>query len=305
MPEHEYYVVDASTAEPFQGNPAGVVLDAAGLSDRQMRNIAREINVSETTFILPPTSREAAVRFRWFTPTQEVSMCGHATLAGMKALLDAGRYHALLDEPGSLLPIETKGGLLKIRLERLHQTSGQPLFWLEMIEPTLTAVQPEPALWGKLLGVDRAMFDTALPPMRTQDGDLLVSVQSFQALWAACPDRVALAEYCSGKKIRGFCLATVDTPDRNVDVQSRFFAPVVGIDEDPVTGSVHGPLGVYLVAGGLISMRDNVAALRCVQAVPGERAGFLHVLVSRRPGSPYSVRVGGQCAVTLRGKIVA
>jgi len=90
MAEYPFYLVDAFTHEPFQGNRAGVVLDAAGLTENHMQLIAREVGASETTFVLPPTDPRADVRFRWFTPAAEVSMCGHATVAGVHVLVTTG-----------------------------------------------------------------------------------------------------------------------------------------------------------------------------------------------------------------------
>src|SRR5512140_1608530 len=117
----EFRLVDAFALSPYSGNVAGVILDAAGLTDRQMQAIAAEFNASETTFILPPTVRDAAVRFRWFTPGCEVGFCGHATLGGAHALFESGRFSAAMAEPGTILPIETKAGILTVRTEKHPQ----------------------------------------------------------------------------------------------------------------------------------------------------------------------------------------
>ena len=107
----EFRLVDAFAVSPYSGNVAGIILRADGLTDRQMKTIAAEFNASETTFILPPTVRDAAVRFRWLTPGCEVDFCGHATLAGAHALFESGRFAHAISQPGTLLPSETRAGI--------------------------------------------------------------------------------------------------------------------------------------------------------------------------------------------------
>jgi len=303
MAEYEYKIVDAFTSRRFEGNPAAVVLDAQGLTDSQMQQIAREMNLSETAYILPAEDGEASLRIRWFTPTQEVTMCGHATLAAIHALLAEGRYVSLWDGPDMFLPIETRGGVLKVRCERVGIGLDEVMIWLELIDPTLTPFHFDAADWGPMLGVPATDFVAALPAMTTQDGDLLVFVDSFQTLVNAAPDMGRLGKCCSRQKIRGVCVATLDTPSPSVDAQSRFFAPAAGIDEDPVTGSVHGPLGVYLVASEHTPFWGDLAALSFVQAVPGGRTGYVRVLVKRQADQKFQASIGGQCVVSMKGQI--
>jgi PhzF family phenazine biosynthesis protein len=302
MADIEYRIVDAFTNRPFEGNPAAVVLDAQGLSDDQMQRIAREFNLSETTFILPPEDSEASLRIRWFTPGQEVSMCGHATLAGIHALLEEGRYVSLLDEPDMFLPIETRGGLLKARCEKIGTSDGV-MIWLDLIDPTLTPFAFHAEEWSPLLGIPAVDFEAGLPSMLTQDGDLLVFVCNFQTLVSAQPDFGALGKFCKRAGIRGVSVVTLETPSPSLDGQSRFFAPAAGIDEDPVTGSVHGPLGVYLVVNEQASFWGDLAALSFVQSVPGGRTGYVRVLVKRQAGRKFQAAIGGQCVETMRGRL--
>ena len=92
MKSHRIKHVDAFTTEQFSGNPAGVVLDARELNEKAMQNVARELNLSETAFILPPTVKSADIQIRWFTPAAEVPLCGHATIASFHALAESGMY---------------------------------------------------------------------------------------------------------------------------------------------------------------------------------------------------------------------
>ena len=121
--DRNYYVVDAFSTGPFTGNPAAVVCDAAGLDDDTMRRIAAEFNLSETTFFLPPKISHSdpevdlSVRIRWFTPTVEVDMCGHATVAGVHALVESGRLPTPTSEASCVVRIETKSGVLTAYVE--------------------------------------------------------------------------------------------------------------------------------------------------------------------------------------------
>jgi PhzF family phenazine biosynthesis protein len=313
-----YFVVDAFTGEPFTGNPAGVVLDTEGLDDAGMQSIAAEFNLSETTFVLPPMRHaearsepsngpaDAAVRFRWFTPTTEVEMCGHATLGGVHALVESGRIPAPADPAQSVtVRIETRSGPLTAFVERIPKTDAGHMIWIDLIDPTLTA-QPLALLeLAAVLCVDADAFsESALPTMRTQDRDVLVFVDDISALNAARPDFRGLEELLARRRLRGLCLATVGTLSPAIHVQSRFFAPTAGVDEDPVTGSVHGPLAAYLVKHGVVEVHDGLAGLTCVQAKAGERAGLVHALVQPKEGGVYSVRIGGQAITTMRGTLV-
>jgi PhzF family phenazine biosynthesis protein len=302
--EYEFALVDVFAAEPFAGNPAGVVLNASGLTDGQMQQIAAEVRASETAFVLPATSPEARLRIRWFTPGTEVNMCGHATIGAVHALVESGRFAGLLDSPHAPIAIETKGGLLRARCERMPNDPKRFLVWLDLVDPALTPEHVNPAELGKLLGISSDLFESELPSMRTQDDDLIVFVRDLAALATAAPDFRALQQWCHGRNLRGVLVSTLNTVSKSIGVQSRFFAPAAGIDEDPVTGSVHGPLGVYLVANQLAPTIDRTATLNCLQGVSGGRTGLVRVLVTQHPGRGYSARIAGQCMTTIRGKVI-
>ncbi len=310
--EREYYVVDAFAAERFSGNPAAVLFEADGLADDQMRAIAAEFNLSETTFVLPPSPKVLAmhgksgnlpVQFRWFTPMMEVSMCGHATIAGVHALLESGRFRRGSGGTAASLRIETRSGVLAAFVEPVPGAPDRHMIWLDLVDPTLTPL--------RLVGVDLASvlelpvdaFDPLLPAARTQDHDAIVFVQDVGTLNSASPDFQALKTLLQREKLRGLSLATVGTLTPSVHVQSRFFAPLAGIEEDPVTGSVHGPLAAHLVQHGRVPLVDGLAGLTCVQGKAGGRAGLLHALVQVKSDGSHAVRIGGRAITTMRGTL--
>lgn len=334
-----YFVIDAFSAEPFAGNPAAVVRPAAELSDAAMLRIASEFNLSETTFVLragalgqtqanghkDPRPRYC---FRWFTPRAEVSMCGHATVAGIRALWEWG---TLCDEPADQagqveLAIETRSGVLTAwaepipiavgsamsasattSAERRDRAAEPPLMiWLALPEPKLRDFAAPREELAEALGLDGSSVSPEWPLYRTQDDDLIIWVDSAPSLFSVRPDFRKLAQWCEKRGVRGVCVATTGTLDEGIDVQSRFFAPLLGVDEDPVTGSVHGPLACALARRGYGTRSGDTVALSCVQGIPGGRFGQLYALVdSDHDERADSVRIGGLTQVVMRGDLLA
>jgi PhzF family phenazine biosynthesis protein len=304
-----YHVVDAFTREPFAGNAAAVVFQAEPLHDDQMQTLAGEFNLSETTFVLPPTAGRAAVRFRWFTPTAEVDLCGHATIAGVHALVESNNWpketpaeHRQAPTPAKPLEIETKSGILRAAVEPLPD--GPPIIWLELPDPKLEPVTILRSELAPALGLPEEAFAAPRDLVQTRDGDAICQVRDFMMLNEAAPDFTELAKLCRRHRLRGFCLTTANTLSPGMDVQSRFFAPLLGVDEDPVTGSVHGPLGAYWVQQGLVSPERQEAVLSCVQTKPGHRSGLVRVYVGLKEDGTYRVKIGGQAVTTMRGQVI-
>ena len=209
--------VDAFTNKPFAGNPAAVCILAEAPPELWMRNVAREMNLSETAFLVP---FDCGYNLRWFTPAVEVDLCGHATLASAHVLWEDG--HLAADAEARF---HTRSGLL------LAKRSGE---WIEMDMPaTVEQAAEPPADLAAALGltpvyVGRNKFD------------YLVEVESADALRRAQPDHSTLRKL----PVRGVIVtARSDTPE--YDFISRCFAPGSGVDEDPVTGSAHCCLGPY------------------------------------------------------------
>ena len=297
-----YYVVDAFASERYTGNPAAVVLDAAGLEDGEMQALAAEFNLSETTFVLPPQTPKAAVRFRWFTPTTEVSMCGHATIGGVHALVESGRL-AHDDAPSTSIGIDTLSGTLTAFVESIPGRETGQMIWLDMPKPRFKEHALPVGELATTLNVPADAFEPSRPIVETQEKDLLVFVSDFTAVNDARPDFAKLKALQIREGLRGLCLATTKTLTPSIHVQSRFFAPAAGIDEDPVTGSVHGPLTAYVVAHGLVPKEKGLAGLQCTQAKAGGRAGVVYALVQRQEDDTYEVRIGGQAVTTMRGTL--
>jgi PhzF family phenazine biosynthesis protein len=138
--------------------------------------------------------------------------------------------------------------------------------------------------------------------MRTRDNDVILIIQSWRRLVELTPNFQELTTLSEQHKIRGFCVATRETLSDFVHVASRFFAPAVGVPEDPVTGSVHGPLAALLTIHELVPMTRDRAALNCLQGQPGGRTGMVRALVERTPQG-YRVSIGGMTHITIRGEL--
>ena len=211
------HVVDAFTAEPFTGNPAAVGVLDAPRDAAWMQRVAREMNLSETAFL---EAVEEGWSLRWFTPTTEVKLCGHATLASAFVLWETGALPAS-DE----VKFHTLSGVLTCRRDGA---------WIEMDFPAVFArpIPPPPGL-GEALGSE--LTATAANGM-----DYLVEVADEKTLRALRPDFTALAR----QPVRGV-IVTCRSEKPEFDFISRFFAPAAGVDEDPVTGSAHCALGPW------------------------------------------------------------
>lgn len=258
-------VVDAFTARRFRGNPAAVCFLNDGPEPEWMQALAREMNLSETAFLRP---REDGFALRWFTPTVEVDLCGHATLAAAHALWESGR-----------LPLEQPA--------RFHTRSG----WLicgrreEWIEMDFPATPAAPALPPPGLLAGLGLADATAGYVGQTRFDYLVRVESAALVRALRPDHARLRTL----PVRGV-MVTAPSDEPAFDFTSRFFAPGSGIDEDPVTGSAHCALAPYW------ARELGKAELTGYQA--SERGGVVRV---RLQGE--RVALGGQAVTVWRGEL--
>ncbi|MFG2503586.1 PhzF family phenazine biosynthesis protein [Streptomyces sp. NPDC048441] len=247
-PSHRIRIVDAFTDRPFSGNPAGVLLLDAFPEDTWLRHVAAEVNHAETAFAHRlPEGGEADWALRWFTPTTEVELCGHATLATAHVLKTTGAAEG---------PVRftTRSGILTTTAH----TDGT----ITMDFPTAPLTPAEvPAGVAEALGAEPLVaYDTG-----ANLGDLLVELADEKTVRALTPDHRALIQHSE----RGIiATARAEDPTRGYDFVSRGFFPRVGIDEDPVTGSAHTALAPFW------SQRLGRKELTGLQG--SARTGFVH-----------------------------
>jgi len=240
MKTYRIKIVDAFTKKPFAGNPAGVVLDAHGLTDSQMQLIARELNLSETAFILPATEPDANLRIRWFTTVGEVPLCGHATIASFHALAEEG-MEGMRTNGQHYFRLQTKSGVLSVRVEKnFYGTTIE----FELPTPKFKLTKSLPVKMLHALGINGKDVKKDLPVIT--DAYLYIPVNRLKVIEKLKPEFNALAHELGTMRVGGVCVFSLETKDKYSSVHSRFFAPNYGINEDPVTGSSNGPLGFYL-----------------------------------------------------------
>lgn len=284
--------VDAFTERPFGGNPAAVVLDAEGLTDRQMQAIATEMRVAGTAFLTPAAGEGAQWRLRWFTPTREIAYSGHTTLAAVHALIEADRLR------NDHVVFETQSGPLGASV-----VAGKALriVWLE---PKVPALHP---FTGLLTPIREALGLPAAAgwadPVTTPDHDLLIPVAGLEILRSLNPNMAALAEFATHAGVRGVCLVSRETVEKGSTTHCRFFAPHFGIPEDIVTGSVHSSIALWLLEAGLLHADGALAAFTAEQGDGMGRPGRLRVELQVRDGAVARVRVGGSAVTVLAGSI--
>lgn len=256
---YRYRVVDVFTEHPLQGNPLAVFPDARGLDSDTMQKIAQELNLSETSFVLPPELPGCAARVRIFTPTVEMVFAGHPTIGTSFVLLDEGLV------PASGFNLQLKVGPVPIRIE----AGARPLIWLRT--PPITFGQTyDPALCAKAAGVDPADLLGPTPQLVTAGNpNIYIPLKTPEAVDRAWVDLAGL-RLLETPKACAFIFAP--TPH---GAYSRMFAPEHGVIEDPATGSATGPLAAFMLRHSLAPGNRFFSE----QGVKMGRRSILHVLI--------------------------
>ena len=297
--------VDAFTTHPFAGNPAGVVVDAKGMSDEEMQLLAREKNLSETAFVLPATLKGADLQIRWFTPATEVALCGHATIATFHALAEEG-MEGMSPQGQHYFKLQTKSGVLSIRVEKNFQGTT---IEFELPIPEFHIMKGAPVEMLKALGVQKSDLDPRVPML--VENDVFIPLKKLKILNGLQPDFAALKKVSIKEKSRGICVFTLETEEESSAVHSRFFAPAVGINEDPVTGSANGPLGAILcqyvlqkeIFVPLRELPDGRMEFIGEQGFAVKRPGHVKIRVGCDEGRVHALSIAGE-AVTIMNSIV-
>jgi trans-2,3-dihydro-3-hydroxyanthranilate isomerase len=283
-PSHEYVVVDAFASRRLEGNPVAVFFDAADLPAERMQRIAREMNLSEVTFVLP-AERGGDARIRIFTPVNELPFAGHpllGTAVALGAALDADR-----------LRLETAMGVVPFELDRgaRDETTGEAATFVRMRQPTPTWEPYEQAAeLLAALGVHRSTAPVEV--YRNGPRHVFVGLESVEALSALRPDHRALGRF---PDMAANCFAGSGTRWR-----SRMFSPAYGVVEDAATGSAAGPLAVHLARHGLASYGRDI---RILQGVEIRRPSLMRARAEAADGDVKVVEVGGHGVTVARGTL--
>ena len=289
-------IVDAFTVRPGAGNRAGIVPDASALDEGAMQRAAAAVAASETAFILPAPSG-ADVRLRYFTPSDEIKFCGHATVASFHWLAETGA----LPVPGRST-LDCPAGRLDIELER--DGDGGCRVW--MATPRYP-FQPNPIAEATLLGLlggTPAMRDRELP-IEHAGHHLYVPLKRRADLWSLMPQWDTLAAEGERHGVRGYYVFTREVVDEGSTTHGRYFAPSLGVREDPVTGSASGPLAEYLALHGVLAFPGGggPARGRTEQGDAMGKPGRAELEVTGGPDRVQGVRIGGVAVTVLDGTL--
>jgi trans-2,3-dihydro-3-hydroxyanthranilate isomerase len=303
MPTYRFYQLDVFTDRPLHGNPLAVFPDAEGLDAPTMQSLAREMNLSETTFVFP--SRAATRQVRFFTPTAEIPLAGHPTIGTWWLLAELGRLE--LPTAGTLRVLqETGAGVLPVDI----RTDGGCPSAVVMVQaqPVFGPTVPDAAALATALGGAAHLIAPSPPPqvVSTALPQLMVPVSALEAL-EALPSGgggSTLVELLRRLGTDCAMLYTKQVRTRGATVHCRMFAPGLGVPEDPATGSAAGALGAYLARNRVVMPVDGTVSVTVEQGLEIGRPSRIEVAVDLRPGGGIAeVRVGGRAVTVIEGEV--
>ena len=311
MPDYRFLQLDVFTDRAFCGNPLAVFLEAEGIPDDQMGKIAREMNLSETVFVLKSEADKALRRLRIFTPAREIPFAGHPIVGTWAALAsndvvprpDGGNgWQRIFHEVGiGVLPvdIEFKDG----QPVQVVMTQGKFEVISEIDDPH------EQAEVARALGLAREDLDESLPIQVITTGlsCLAVPVRSLADLRDIRVDAALLADIYTrhgGTGCHAFARETIEVGAARA--HARFFAPADNIPEDPATGSACGALGAYLIHHGALSLEPEDGRYKFVieQGDFINRPSRIYLDVKGQTGNVEEVKVGGSAVLVARGEVL-
>jgi trans-2,3-dihydro-3-hydroxyanthranilate isomerase len=282
--ERRALLVDAFTDTALAGNVAGVVPDGGGLTDSQMQAIARELGASETAFLLPGDEADRAIRY--FTPTREIDLCGHATVASLGHLYDAGQVGAGAHQ------LETPVGMLDV------DVTDAGVVWMTQQPPNVEEITVDLEDVASILDVPPAGVTGVELPVAVASTGLpfvIVPVTFLELLGDASPDMDALEAFAERHDAAGVYAFTFDTISADSTLHGRCFVPGAGVPEDPVTGTASGATGAYLRR--VEAFESLPAEMRFEQGHFLERPGEVRVEARE------DIRVGGTTVTAFDGTL--
>ena len=301
MPPRSYRFVqvDVFTDRVFGGNPLAVFLDARGLDDVLMQQIAREMNLSETVFLFPPSHPDCAAALRIFTPAREVPFAGHPTIGtawvlATRGLGTKGAARFILEERIGPIPVELEG-----------DPARPDFIWMTQPEATFDPALDNRDAVARALGLTEADLWPGAPiqPGSTGNKFLLVPLRDRATVDRAVLDVRGILAAMGDRPHIGIFLFAPDPDPAAGRVYSRMFAPhTSGIPEDPATGSASGPLGAYLALNRLVTKAGEVRIVS-EQGTKMGRQSFIHIKLAMQGEQITGIRVGGTVVPVLEGEL--
>ena len=296
---YNLYQVDAFTNTLFSGNPAGVVYPADGLSETEMQAIARELNNSETAFILSPDADDHDIAIRYFTPQTEVPICGHATIAA--------HFVRAIEEnlPETTIRMKTKVGILPVDIipqdhsYKIVMTQGK----IEFSDPFHNEICHSILEALGLLPDDRNP-QCPVQIVSTGHSKVMIGVKDDAILARLKPDFEFLKQLSAEISCNGYYVFAFDSENNDSLIVGRMFAPAIGINEDPVTGNANGPLSAYLMHHNLVDFSAPEFRFKARQGHHMGRPGEIEVTVKIEDDRPVQVQVAGEAVIVFQTQII-
>ncbi|MFC1629083.1 PhzF family phenazine biosynthesis protein [Gemmatimonadota bacterium] len=305
MREYEYHQLDVFTSVPYRGNPVAIVPDAGELTTVEMRQISREMSLPETAFLVLPETDTALFRMRSFTPAVELPFTGHPAIGVLWLMTRLGRVE--LKEPVTTVLFEQGIGSQNANI---HVSDGQvDHIMMDQRPPDFITDLDDMQNLARGLGIDpEEITGTGLPVQVVSTGipQLIVPVQSLSAVKRIEPSELDLAALNRALNYLGinFVLVfTSETESTETDFHARGFGHLLGIPEDPATGTANGALGAYLVKNGVLPASEPTVRFTVEQGIEMGRPGYIMVEVDQENGEPIATRIGGQVVQVLKGVI--
>lgn len=300
MTRYAYFTVDVFTDEVFGGNPLAVFPRADGLNDRQMKTVARELNLSETTFVVPPDDPAHTCKVRIFTPGAELPFAGHPTLGTAHVLVGNGDIAA----DGDTTEIVFEEGVGPVPVTVSRQPANRTFARLSVSKlPEFGPPAPSREDLAAVLSIapDDIPADAPVEAVSCGVPFLFVPVSGLDAMARLRPDMARWTEVLGGYWATEIFAWTRETASDGVDVHARMFGPMIGIAEDPATGGAAAALGGYL--GVREGPETGTVRWRVEQGIEMGRPSLLEVDADKQAGEITAVRVGGTTVPVGRGEM--
>ena len=295
MKKFIFYIVDVFAEEKYAGNQLAVVRDAKALSDDEMQRIAKEMNYSETTFILSDDKRDGGYDVRIFTPMKELPFAGHPTLGTAYVIEEE-----IVKEPSETVVLNLKIGQIPVTFSRSDERGD--VLWMKQLQPKFGRTF-DAELISQILSLEPEKIDNKFPIQDVSTGVpcIIVPLRTIDAIKRARIARDKYFEFIKDKQAKGILIFCPETYNNENDLNVRFFADYYGVPEDPATGSANGCLAGYLVKHRYFG-KDQIN-VRVEQGYEIGRPSLLLLKAEGKEGK-IDVYVGGRVVMIAKGELV-
>lgn len=289
-----FYIVDVFTEEKYAGNQLAVVRDAKALSDTEMQRIAKEMNYSETTFVLSDEKRDGGYDVRIFTPEKELPFAGHPTLGTAYVI-----QHEIVKEHIDGITLNLEVGQIPVKLK--YGEEDVDVLWMKQLNPMFGQVFDADSI-SQVLSLDVSDIDDRFPLQDVSTGVpcIIVPLKKLEALKRARISRNKYYEFIKEIQAKGLLIFCPETYNKENDLNVRFFADYYGVPEDPATGSANGCLAGYLVKHRYYG--EDRINIRVEQGYEIGRPSLLLLKAEDKEGK-IDVHVGGKVIMIAKGEL--